>query len=98
MRTVGHRIKTGPQKGSRSSADRTRPSGSQPPVTLCGTISRDEAAAIIEALAPLGYAQVGLDRASAGSLDWAEGNGAIDFFILPLMPDAYPECLPVSLP
>lgn len=74
------------------------PSGSQPPVTLCGAISRDEAAAIIDALAPLGYAQVGLDRATTGSLDWAEGNGIVDFFILPLMPDAYPECQPVSLP
>ena len=70
------------------------PSGSSPPVTRCGAITRDEAAAIIDALASLGYAQIGLDRATTGSLDWAAGNGTVDFSILPLMPDGYPECQP----
>jgi hypothetical protein len=73
-------------------------SGPQPPVTRCGGMSRDEAAAIIDALAALSYAQIGLDRATAGSLDWAEGNGRLDFSILPLLPDGYPDCLPVSQP
>jgi hypothetical protein len=68
------------------------PSGSAPPVTRCGAITRDEAAAIIDTLASLGYAQIGLDRATSGSLDWAEGNGTVDFSILPLMPDGYPRC------
>jgi hypothetical protein len=70
------------------------PSGSSPPVTLCGAITRDEAAAIIDTLAALDYAEIGLDRATMGSLDWAEGNGTVDFSILPLMPDGYPECQP----
>jgi hypothetical protein len=70
------------------------PSGSSPPVTRCGAITRDEAAAIIDALASLGYGQIGLDRATMGSLDWADGNGTVDFSILPLMPDGYPECQP----
>jgi len=67
-------------------------SGSQPPVTRCGGLSRDEAAAIIDALAALGYEQIGLDLATVGSLDWAEGNGRVDLTILPLMPDGYPPC------
>ena len=73
-------------------------SGSQPPVTRCGAISRDDAAAIVDALASLGYASVGLDRATTGSLDWAEGNGTVDLAILPVMPDGYPDCLPVNRP
>ena len=67
-------------------------SGSQPPVTRCGTISRDEAAAIIGALAALDYSPVGLDRGTSGAVDWAEGNGTAEFTILPLMPDGYPPC------
>ena len=60
--------------------------------TRCGAISRDEAAQVIDALAGLGFEQTGLDRATTGSLDWADGNGAVDLFLLPRMPDAYPEC------
>ena len=70
------------------------PSGSSPPVTRCAAITRDEAAAIIDALASLGYAQIGLDRATTGSLDWAAGNGTVDVAILPLMPDGFPGCQP----
>jgi hypothetical protein len=73
-------------------------SGSQPPVTRCGAISRDEAAAIVDALASLGYEGIGLDGTTTGSLDWAEGNGTVDLAILPVMPDGYPECLPVNRP
>ncbi len=64
----------------------------QPPSTRCGAISRDEAAQVIDTLAGLGFEQTGLDRATTGSLDWADGNGTVDLFLLPRMPDAYPEC------
>jgi len=62
------------------------------PPTRCGVIGRDDAAEIIEALAALGYAQIGLDRATTGSLDWEEGNGTVDLYLMPRMPDGYPEC------
>lgn len=62
------------------------------PPARCGVLGRDEAVAIMEALAERGYSQVGLDRATVGSLDWAAGNGTVDFFIIPRLPDGYPDC------
>ena len=65
---------------------------SGPPATRCGVISHAEAAAMVEDLAAAGYELVGLDRATVGSLAWAEGNGAVDLTVVPRMPDGYPDC------
>jgi hypothetical protein len=67
----------------------------QPPLARCGVVTRDEAAAIVDALTELGVSDdnsVGLDRATAASLDWAEGNGTVDLWLLPRMPGEYPDC------
>jgi hypothetical protein len=64
----------------------------RPPLTRCGVISRDEAEGIIETLDGGDFGQVGLDRATTASLDWADGNGTVDLFLLPRMPDGFPEC------
>jgi hypothetical protein len=65
--------------------------GSAPP-TRCGLVGQAEAAAIVEDLVAAGYEQVGLDRATTGSLDWAEGSGTVDLVLVPSMPDGYPAC------
>ena len=65
------------------------------PVLRCAVISREQAADIAAALTTLGYAEtdtVGMDRATYAALDWADGNGIVDLFMLPRMPDGYPEC------
>jgi len=64
----------------------------RPPTTRCGVISRDAASQIVDALVALSFGEIGMDRATAGSLDWAEGNGTVDLFMLPRMPDGFPEC------
>lgn len=67
----------------------------EPPADRCGVISRDEAAAIVDALTELGFAEtdsVGLDRATFASPDWADGNGVVSLYLFPRMPDGYPEC------
>ncbi len=64
----------------------------RPPITRCGVITTDEATAIVDALTANGFGEVGLDRATVGSLDWADGNGIVDLFLMPRMPDGYPEC------
>jgi len=67
----------------------------RPPVTRCGVLDRAEASGIVDALVAMGSAvtnMVGLDGPSVASLDWAEGNGAVDLYLLPRMPDGYPEC------
>lgn len=61
-------------------------------VTRCGVIPRADAQTIIAALEAAGFEEVGLDRATVGSLDWAEGDGTVDLFLMPRMPDGYPEC------
>jgi hypothetical protein len=68
------------------------PSGTGTPPVRCGVIGREEAAAIVDDLVAAGFEQVGLDRATPGSLDWAEGSGTVDLVLLPRMPDGYPEC------
>jgi hypothetical protein len=70
----------------------TETGGSREPVTRCGVIPADQAAAIVDALTANGFGEVGLDRATVGSLDWADGNGTADLFLMPRMPDGYPEC------
>ena len=69
--------------------------GDVQPTARCGVIDRDDAAAIVEALTTLGLSEgnsVGLDRATAASLDWADGNGTVDLWLLPRMPGEYPDC------
>jgi hypothetical protein len=69
--------------------------GDVQPAARCGVIGREEAAAIVEALTTLGVSagnSVDLDRATAASLDWAEGNGVVDLYLLPRMPGEYPGC------
>ena len=66
-----------------------------PPLRRCGVISRERATMITDALTSLGVAEtnsVGMDRATFAALDWADGNGTVDVFLLPRMPDGYPEC------
>lgn len=65
------------------------------PAARCGVVSRDEAAAIVQALSELGVGDdnsVGMDRATVASLDWADGNGTVDLSLLPRMPGEYPDC------
>lgn len=67
----------------------------RPPLARCGVVSQEEAAEIVEALTALGVAEtnsVAMDRATFASLDWAEGSGIVDLYLLPRMPDGYPEC------
>lgn len=69
--------------------------GDVQPEARCGVIDRDQAAAIVEALTTLGLSagnSVGMDRATAASLDWADGNGTVDLWLLPRMPGDYPDC------
>jgi len=70
-------------------------SDTQSPPARCGLITRDDAAAIVAALTELGVgdgSSVGLDRATATSLDWAERSGTVDLWVLPRMPGDYPDC------
>ena len=64
----------------------------RPPTTRCDVVTTDEATAIVEALTANGFGEVGLDRATVGSLDWAAGNGIVDLYLIPRMPDGYPGC------
>ncbi len=69
--------------------------GVEPPNARCDVLSRDEAAAIVDALTTLGVSEensVGMDRATGASLDWAEGGGVVDLYLLPRMPGEYPGC------
>ena len=56
----------------------------------CGIVTAAEAAPIVDAVAAVGLA--GMDTPSSASLDWADGNGVVDVFVIPRMPDGYPEC------
>jgi hypothetical protein len=69
--------------------------GEAQPSARCGIATRDEAVAIVEALESLGVAEtnsVGTDRATVASLDWADGDGTVDLWLLPRMPGDYPAC------
>jgi hypothetical protein len=61
-------------------------------LTRCGVITREEAAGVVQVFDAGDFGEVGLDRPTAGGLDWAEGNGIVDVFLLPLMPDGFPTC------
>lgn len=57
----------------------------------CGIVSADGAAPIVADLADAdGLA--GMAMVSTAQLDWAEGSGTVDVFVIPRMPDAYPAC------
>jgi hypothetical protein len=62
------------------------------PVTRCGVVTREEAAGIVQVFEEADFGEVGMDRATSGGLDWADGNGTVDVFLLPRMPDGFPEC------
>jgi hypothetical protein len=62
------------------------------PLTRCGVITREEAAGIVAVFDAGDFGEVGMDRATSGGLDWAAGNGTVDVFLLPRMPDGFPEC------
>ncbi|HSJ00551.1 MAG TPA: hypothetical protein VLA59_09210 [Patescibacteria group bacterium] len=69
--------------------------GDVQPAARCGAIDRDEAAAVVDGLTTLGIGEsnsVGMDRATGASLDWVEGNGVVDLWLLPRMPGDYPGC------
>jgi hypothetical protein len=64
------------------------------PGIRCGEISHDDASAIIDSLIGLGvdrHNSVGMDRATVASLDWADGNGTVDLWVLPRLAEV-PEC------
>ena len=61
-------------------------------LTRCGVITREEAAGVVQVFDAGDFGEVGLDRPTAGGLDWAEGNGIVDVVLLPLMPDGFPTC------
>lgn len=58
----------------------------------CGVITRDEAARIVQVLADADFGAVGMSMQTSGGIDWAEGNGTVDLFMLPRMPDGFPDC------
>ena len=62
------------------------------PLARCGVITRVEAAGIVQVLTDAGFGAVGMDSQTSGGIDWAEGNGTVDLFMLPRMPDGFPEC------
>ena len=62
----------------------------RPPIIRCSVVGHDPAAQAIDALAALEFSEVGLDRATNGSLDWAAGNGTVDVALPPVAPDGYP--------
>lgn len=58
----------------------------------CGIVTGDAAGAVVADLVDAG-GLAGMAMAfSTATLDWAEGNGTVDVFLIPLMPDGYPEC------
>ena len=57
----------------------------------CGTITAEEAGPIVEAIEASG-SPAGMAMVTTASLDWAEGNGVVDVFLIPRMPDGYAEC------
>lgn len=61
-------------------------------LTRCGVITRQEAAGIVQILTDADFGAVGLSMQTSGGIDWAEGNGTVDLFMLPRMPDEFPEC------
>jgi hypothetical protein len=65
------------------------------PITRCGVVDRGEAEGIVAALLTPGIGAGGMSTSTSASLDWANGNGVVDVFVLPRMPDAYPECADV---
>ena len=70
-------------------------SDTQSPPARCGVVTRQDATAIVNGLTELGVGDansVGLDRATAASLDWAERNGTVDLWLLPRLPGDYPDC------
>jgi len=51
--------------------------------------------AAFDAVTAMGSAitnSVGLDRPTLASLNWAAGNGTVDMYLLPRMPDGFPAC------
>jgi hypothetical protein len=61
-------------------------------VSRCGIVTREEAAGIVAVFDAGDFGEVGMDRATSGGLDWADGNGTVDVSLLPRMPDGFPEC------
>jgi len=67
-----------------------RPSG-QFTDARCGVITAAEAGPVVQALGDAG-GLAGMAMVTTASLDWAEGNGTVDVFVIPRMPDGYAEC------
>lgn len=38
------------------------------------------------------FGEIGMSKATTWSLGWAEGTGPVDLFLMPRMPDGFPEC------
>jgi len=57
----------------------------------CGTISRDEAGALVAAIGSLDT-RGPLHSPGYWPIGWAEGNGSVEVNLVPLMPDGYPGC------
>jgi hypothetical protein len=59
----------------------------------CGVISAEDAARVLAGLERV--APTDPTAFNAATLDWAEGNGVVNVFLYPRMPDGYPECADV---
>lgn len=57
----------------------------------CGIITSAEATPVVQSLDDAG-GLAGMAMVTSASLDWAEGNGTVDVFLIPRMPDGYPAC------
>ncbi|MCA1588341.1 MAG: hypothetical protein LC744_06745, partial [Chloroflexi bacterium] len=57
----------------------------------CGIISSAEAGPVVQALGDAG-GLAGMAMVTTASLDWAEGSGTVDAFLVPRLPDGYPAC------
>lgn len=57
----------------------------------CGIVTADAAGTLVADLNDAG-GFAGMAAPSSASLDWAEGSGTVEVFLIPRMPDGYPEC------
>jgi len=62
-------------------------------ITRCGVVTREEAAGIVAVFDAGDFGEVGMDRATTGGLDWVDGNGTVDVFLIPRMQDGHPDCV-----
>ncbi len=60
-------------------------------VVRCGVITAPVARPIVEAIAA-GTTPAGMAMVTTASVEWADGNGVVDVFLIPRMPDGHADC------